>query len=114
MIMENSYKIAILGSDDVVKGFKILGIKVLSPLDIPQAEKYLLDLKTKNDCAVLIITEDWATRLDVFLTDNFARLSLPALVVVPGLSGSTGQGLLQLQRIVERAVGSDILFNNNK
>lgn len=112
--MENSYKIAILGSEDVVKGFKILGINVLHPIDIPQAEKHLIDLKKKNDCAVLIITEDWAAKLDVFLTDNFAGLSLPALVVVPGLSGSTGQGLLQLQRIVERAIGSDILFNNNK
>lgn len=112
--MENSYKIAILGSEDVVKGFKILGISVLHPIDVPQAEKYLLELKTQNDCAVLIITEDWSEKLEVFLNDNFAGLSLPALVVVPGLSGSTGRGLLQLQRIVERAIGSDILFNNNK
>lgn len=114
MTNDKFYKITILGSEDVVKGFKILGVQVLSPIDVLQAQKYLLDLKSKNDCAVLIITEDWAVKLEDFLMENFASLSLPAMVVVPGFSGSTGQGLLKLQKIVEQAVGSDILFNNNK
>ena len=107
------YKIAILGSEEVVKGFKILGLQVLTPLDQSQAEKLLLDLKSENECAVLIVTEDWAIRLDSFFKEEFSKLSLPALVVVPGLAGASGQGLLQLRRIVEQAVGSDILFNNN-
>jgi V/A-type H+-transporting ATPase subunit F len=107
------YKITILGSEEVVKGFKILGLQVLTPSDESAAEKLLFELKEKNECAVLIITEDWASRLDAFLKEEFAKVSLPALVVVPGLSGPSGQGLLQLRRIVEQAVGSDILFNNN-
>lgn len=107
------YKIAILGSEEVVKGFKILGLQVLTPSDENGAEKLLLELKSKSDCAVLIITEDWAGRLDGFLKEEFAKVSLPALVVVPGLGGPSGQGLLQLRRVVEQAVGSDILFNNN-
>ena len=110
---ENSYKISILGSEEVVKGFKILGLEILTPLDEAAAQEILLKLKNEGRCGVLIITEDWAQRLDKFLQEEFAKLSLPALVVVPGLAGSSGQALLQLKRIVEQAVGSDILFNNN-
>ena len=37
---------------------------------------------------------------------------LPAIIPIPGISGNTGQGMRDVKRLVEQAVGSDIIFND--
>ena len=41
-----------------------------------------------------------------------ATSSLPAVIPIPGITGNTGLGVARVRKFVERAVGSDILFNN--
>ena len=36
---------------------------------------------------------------------------LPAVIPIPGISGNTGIGLARVRKCVEKAVGSDIIFN---
>ena len=38
---------------------------------------------------------------------------LPAVILIPGVSGNTGEGVAGVKRSVEQAVGSDILFSNH-
>ena len=35
---------------------------------------------------------------------------LPAVILIPGVSGNTGKGIEGVKKSVEQAVGSDILF----
>ena len=35
----------------------------------------------------------------------------PAIILIPGVKGNTGEGLRGVHKSVEQAVGSDILFN---
>lgn len=46
-------------------------------------------------------------------TAKYRDLPLPAIVSIPGGEGSTGFGMNNLRRAVERAVGADILFKDN-
>jgi V/A-type H+-transporting ATPase subunit F len=39
-------------------------------------------------------------------------MRLPAIIPIPGVSANTGMGMRNVKKSVERAVGSDIIFNN--
>jgi V/A-type H+-transporting ATPase subunit F len=38
---------------------------------------------------------------------------LPAIIPIPGMKGSMGIGLRNIKKAVEKAVGADILFNED-
>lgn len=113
------YKIAIVGSQDAVAGFSLLGVDVV-PVESPtQAVEQLLALKKqtqKNErgidvqqYAIIYITEDLAGGISPDDEKKLAKGALPAIIPLPSHQGATGYGLQRLRRIVERAVGSDIL-----
>ena len=47
------------------------------------------------------------TEIDRYISDY-----LPAIIPIPGVSGNTGRGMRNVKKSVERAVGSDIIFNS--
>ncbi len=104
------YKIAILGSHDAVLGFKGLGVEAFG-LTEKDAEEMTKKVVESGDYAVVFITEDWMEKLDRALEDYRER-ALPAIVSVPSPKGTTGAALRNLKKIVEQAVGSDILGGN--
>ena len=44
--------------------------------------------------------------------EKVAENPLPAVILIPGVSGNTGKGLSAVKKSVEQAVGSDILFGD--
>ena len=44
--------------------------------------------------------------------ERYREADLPAIILIPGVSGNTGQGIMAVKKSVEQAVGSDIIFNN--
>lgn len=105
-----SYKIIIIGNEDAVTGFKAVGIDVAGIKTTEECEKKVLNAYDSPEYAVIFITEDWMDKIKNFLADLPPK-ALPCLVAVPSQSGSTGAGLAALKKIVEQAVGSDILSN---
>ena len=108
MDQSQDYKIAILGSRDAILGFKALGIDTVSVSDIAGAQEKIQEIYESSDYAALFITEDWIDKVSGFLKD-LPQKALPAIVAVPSQIGSTGAGLKNIKRLVEQAVGSDIL-----
>ena len=112
------YKTAIVGSRDAVAGFSLLGVDTV-PVESPaEAVEELLRLKKDtrtengrdiNSYAIVFITEDLAGGISPDDEKKLAKGALPAIIPLPSHQGSTGYGLQRLKRIVERAVGSDIL-----
>ena len=41
---------------------------------------------------------------------RYREQRLPAIILIPGISGNTGAGIAQVKKSVEQAVGSDIIF----
>ena len=114
-----NYKLAIVGSKEAIAGFALLGADTIA-VDTPEeAVEALYKLKKdmwtdengveRNTYAIVFITEDLASGLSPEDEKKLARGALPAIIPLPSHKGSTGYGLGRLKRIVERAVGSDIL-----
>ena len=102
------YKIAVMGDRDSVLGFRALGLDVFftEENDVESARRTLHRLAGEN-YAVIYVTE----QLSVHLTGDIARSKdavMPAIILIPGKSGSLGLGEAGLKAAVERAVGADI------
>ena len=113
------HRIAMVGSKEAVGGFALLGADIVPVESSEQAVEELYNLKRnmtkdehgieKNTYAIVFITEDLSSGLSPDDEKKLARGALPAIIPIPSHKGSTGYGLQRLRRIVERAVGSDIL-----
>ena len=55
------------------------------------------------------MTEELAVVLEAKINEYKSRMS-PAIILIPGVKGNTGDGIRAVRRSVEQAVGSDILF----
>jgi V/A-type H+-transporting ATPase subunit F len=104
------YKIAVLGDRDSIYGFAALGLDIYPVSEGEDAAKKLKSL-ADGRYAVIYITEALQAKLDSEL-DRYSSLKIPAIIPIPGVSGNTGMGMLTVRKSVERAVGSDIIFNN--
>ncbi len=102
------YKIIIIGNEDAITGFKAIGLDTFGVKSQEDCEKKISEIYGSSDYGVIFITEDWADKVKIFLS-QLPPKALPAIVAVPSQAGSTGAGLANLKKIVEQAVGSDIL-----
>lgn len=106
------YKIAVLGDRDSIYGFAALGLDTYPVEETGAAAKTLKSL-AEGQYAVIYITESMQAELEEEI-DRYVSRGLPAIIPIPGVSGNTGMGMRNVKKSVERAVGSDIIFNNDK
>ena len=106
------YKIAVMGDYDSIYGFAAVGLDTYPLSDEREAEKQLHQLVSAQ-YAVIYITEEWAEKI-AHAIDKYKDQILPAIILIPGVSGNTGKGVENVKKFVETAVGSDILFSNNQ
>ncbi|MBP1755520.1 MAG: hypothetical protein H6Q59_1918 [Firmicutes bacterium] len=104
------YKAAVLGDRDSIYGFAALGLETYPVLNRDEAAKILKTL-ADGQYAVIYITESLQAELELEI-DRYVNQYLPAIIPIPGVSGNTGNGMRYVKKSVERAVGSDIIFNN--
>jgi len=105
------YKIVVLGDYDSIYGFAALGLDVF-PVSGPEEAGRLLHRLSGNDYAVIYVTEAVAAEIEEEIKQYQGQV-LPAIILIPGVSGNTGEGIAGVKKSVEQAVGSDILFSNH-
>ncbi len=101
------YKIAVVGDQASVMGFRALGLDTYAA-DTPEEGKSILHRLAKEDCAVIYMTEQLAAGMQADI-DRYKDELKPAIILIPGREGSLGIGRDNIQRAIERAVGADIL-----
>lgn len=104
------YKAAVMGDYDSIYGFAALGLDTF-PVTSPEEASVTLKKIADGSHAVIYITEALAANLEEEL-DYYRTRLLPAIILIPGISGNTGAGIARVKKSVEQAVGSDIIFNN--
>lgn len=104
------YSIAVLGDRDSIYGFASLGLDVYPVENRDEALERLRSLDGGN-YAVVYVTEWLAEELEAELSRYAEHKSL-AVIPIPGVRGNTGIGIRRVKEAVEKAVGSDIIFNN--
>ncbi len=88
-------------------GFKALGLDVFSAETVDEARATLHRL-AKESYAVIYLTEAYAAKMEADVMRYKDDLT-PAIILIPGKSGSLGIGMANVKKSVERAVGADIL-----
>ncbi len=102
-------KIAVLGASDITLAFKAIGMDVYDANSIGEASEKL-KLLARN-YSVIFITEDLAMQIEEQI-ERYRNRTYPAIIPIPSSSGSTGYGVANIKKDVEKAVGTDILFND--
>lgn len=100
-----------MGDWDSIYGFSALGLdtfRVEADEEAGKAEELLKRL-SQSDYEVIYITESLAGRIPEEI-DRYRLMTSPAVILIPGISGNTGDGLNAVKKSVEQAVGSDIIF----
>ena len=101
------YRIAVLGDQASVLGFKALGLEVC-PVTTPEEGREALHRMAKENYAISYMTEQLAAQLPAEIA-RYKDALTPAIILIPGKEGSLGIGMDNVKTAVERAVGADIL-----
>ena len=102
-------KIAVLGDTESIKGFAAVGLDIYPcdrDNDSPEEFKKILSA----GYGVIFVTERLVPFLEKEIEKTDKQLS-PSVVPITGVSGNNGFGTAALKAAVEKAVGSDIIFN---
>ncbi len=102
------HKIAVMGDRDSIYGFAALGMEPFPVTEHAAAAKKLREL-AEGQYAVIYITEALGSLLENEI-ERYRERGLPAIILIPGVSGNTGKGMDAVKKSVVQAVGSDIIF----
>lgn len=103
---------AILGDYESILPFGALGLTLYPAENAAQGNKTLRRIQ-KTDCAVLCITEALAAEMEESL-EKLYQQAVPAVVLIPGQEGNTGQGKTQMAQHIQRAVGASLWEGGEK
>ncbi len=101
------YKIAVIGDRESVSGFACIGVETFPVSDKVFASKKLKELAA-DDYAVIYVTEALAAEIKDDINKYNDAIS-PAIILIPGVSGNTGEGMAAVSDRIERAVGSQLI-----
>ncbi len=105
------HKIAVMGDKDSILGFKAIGFDIF-PTGSGEESANLLKKLSEEGYALIYITEDAAS--EIMEEISFYRNSyFPAIILIPGSKGSLGIGMKSVKESIEKAVGADILSQND-
>ncbi|GHU56768.1 V-type ATP synthase subunit F [Clostridia bacterium] len=102
-------KIGVVGDKDSVLAFKAFGLSVFPAVaSDSEASRKIVDKLAREDYGIIFVTEQIAETITETI-DRYDRCVLPAIILIPGSTGSLGIGLARIRRNVEKAVGMNIL-----
>lgn len=100
-------KIGVIGDRDTVLVFGALGVTVLATDDFREASRKIAAW-VREGYAVIFVTEPLAAQMQQVF-DQYKSNPDVALIIIPNNGGSTGVGLANIKKSVEKAIGADIL-----
>lgn len=99
--------ISFIGDPDSSLGFRALGVSVENPATAEEAVRAFRGA-VAGGASVIIITEAMLDHLREEV-ERTAQRPIPAVVVLPGITGSGGRGGDTIRRQITRAVGVDLM-----
>ncbi|NLW59518.1 MAG: V-type ATP synthase subunit F [Firmicutes bacterium] len=103
----STFKMAVIGEEDLIRGFGLLGLELFPVASGQEARDVLFKLKDDQNYGVIYITESIAQGFTDEIEEWGSR-PLPCITYIPGVAGSQGYAAERIRRIVEKAVGVDI------
>ena len=103
-----SYKIAMIGDESTVSGFRAAGVTGVPISTSAEALETLKRMAKSGDFAIVFITESLAAPILADIS-RIPTGSVPAIIVVPDQGGARGIGFAKIRGAVEKALGLDLL-----
>lgn len=110
--MADKGRIAFIGDADSVLGFRALGVETYTPESGSEAVKIFKSM-VKEKASVIMITEDMLDYLQNEV-DEVVSMPIPAVVVLPGVSGSRHKGEDTIRNLIIKAVGVDLMAEDEQ
>ena len=104
-------KIGVIGDRDSVLLFQAVGLDVFFEEDGERANRILHRLAREGYAAVFVTEKLYPACAETIA--EFEGQPYPAIIPIPDNQGSQGLGERKLRQNVEKAVGMDILSNQN-
>ena len=105
--MKFMYKIAVIGDKDSVLAFRALGVHVFTAIEGNEARR-IIDKLAKEEYGIIFVTEQLAQEIPETI-QRYNNEVIPAVILIPSNRGSLNIGLENINKNVEKAVGSNIL-----
>lgn len=105
-------KIAFIGDADSVLGFRALGVETVVPVNSNEAREQFARL-VKEKTSIIMITEDMMDNLQDQI-DETVHMAIPSVVVLPGITGTQRRGEDTIRELIIRAVGVDLMSEEQK
>lgn len=102
-----SHKIGVIGNDNSVLIYRMLGFDVFQTETSQEASDKLNEL-AQDEYGVIYVTETVAEHIATTIHEYDEKM-LPAIILIPDHTGSRGIGKRRVQENVEKAVGQNIL-----
>ncbi|WP_317316338.1 V-type ATP synthase subunit F [Peptostreptococcus russellii] len=106
------YKIGAVGDKDSILAFKSIGIDVYPVVDEREARATIDSLADKQ-YGLIFVTEHIAQEIEETI-QRYKKKIVPAIILIPSNQGTLGIGMRDINKNVEKAVGSNIFANSDK
>jgi V/A-type H+-transporting ATPase subunit F len=103
------HEMAVIGDRDSVLGFKALGFHVEYVEDATQASR-IINRLARERFAVIFVTEKLAMQISETMA-RYKAAPTPAIIPIPDNRGTNGFGMKGLYTNVEKAIGVNILLD---
>ena len=104
--------IAAVGDRGTVMIWRAIGAETVFCDTKEETERAVKKLANR-DFAIIYITENCAKMIPD-LIEKYIMKKTPAIIPIPGKEGKTGFSEEALHKVVEKAIGADILFKEEK
>ena len=105
--MEYPNKVAIIGDDTLVEGFRLAGLEDYFITPDEQVEAKVNELLGNPSYGILIVSERLVEAFDWRLKKKIEASAKPVLIAVPERKGAVGQAE-SINKLIKRAIGFDI------
>jgi len=93
----------VIGDCDMVTGFRLVGIKGVVVSTVDEARRTLSKAVESVDVALIIISEDFSTKMRDSIDNLRLNRIAPLIVEIPGRLGPSGA--IDMSSIVRKAIG---------
>ncbi|HBL83494.1 MAG: V-type ATP synthase subunit F [Clostridiales bacterium GWF2_38_85] len=100
-------KIGIIGDKYTILSFNAVGVTIHATSDVRDASRTIAEW-AKEEYSIIFLTEQLAENMNETI-DVYKSKTTPAIILIPGNSGSLGIGLENIILSVEKAIGTNIL-----
>ena len=102
------YRFLVVTDPESADGFRLAGVDVIEAQGPEEARALLPDLLYRDDTGIVAVNEEFLAGLDPKILAKMERTHRPIVLPIP--SGAVkGEGLSYVERLLQRAIGYNIV-----